>query len=192
MKLFAGMQSVLGFGGLMALFTGPAQSMAALDLGDPAPPVKVAEWIKGETVSFDWGRGTNIFVLDFWDMDINQCRYTIPYLSNLQKKYRGQGILIVGITSNPADKAKKFLSSLGSPVEYAMAIDAKGQTSDAYLKGVGWDELPHSFVIDKEGKLVWHGSATAALEKILDNVLDGSFQLASARRTVTAEKLIGE
>ena len=192
MKLFSGRQSVLAFAGLMALFTSIARSAAALELGDTAPPVKLAEWIKGGPVSFEQGRGSNIFVLDFWDIDVNQCRYTIPYLSNLQKKYREQGIVIVGITSGPSDKAKKFLGSLGSPVEYPMATDAKRQTSDAYLKGVGWDELPHSFVIDKEGRLVWHGSATVALEKILDQVLDGSFQLASARRTVTAEKLIRE
>src|SRR5438477_2356524 len=191
MKLFSGMRSLLGAGLLASFITFPSNSHA-LDLGDAAPPVRVTEWIKGGPISFDWGKGSNIFVLDFWDMDVNQCRYTIPYLSNLQKKYNGQGILIVGITSNPPDKAKKFLSSLGSPVEYAMAVDAKSQTSDAYLKGVGWDELPHSFVIDKQGKLVWHGSATVALEKILDQVLEGSFQLAAARRTVTAEKLMRE
>src|SRR5205807_10455084 len=151
MKLFSGMRSLLGAGLLASFITFPRNSHP-LDLGDAAPAVKIAEWIKGGPVSLDIGKGTNILVLDFWDMDVNQCRYTIPYLSNLQKKFNGQGIFIAGITSNPADKAKKFLSSLGSPVEYAMAIDAKGQTSDAYLKGVGWDELPHSFVIDKHGK----------------------------------------
>jgi thiol-disulfide isomerase/thioredoxin len=131
-------------------------------------------------------------VLDFWATTCPPCRYTIPYLSNIQNDFKSRGVVVIGISAETSATVKKLLPTLDSPVEYAMAIDANRQTSEAYLKGVGWEELPHAFVIDKAGRLVWHGNSTVALEKILGEVLDGTLQVDSARRTVIAEKLIGE
>jgi len=51
------------------------------------------------------------------------------------------------------------------------------------------EKLP---VIDKKGNLVWHGNSTVALDQVLQEVLSGKLDVESARRTVTAEKLIRE
>ena len=163
---------------------------SALELGETAPAIKTAEWLRGGPVSIEGARGSNVLVLDFW-ATIPHCRDTIPYLGNLQKGYRDRGVVIIGINSDAPQKTKKFLASLGPAADYAMALDLNHQTTDAYLAGtVPREDLPHAFVIDKSGKVVWHGNSTVALDKILGQVLDGSFQLESARRTVAAEKLI--
>src|SRR4051794_5291393 len=84
------------------------QSNAA-EVGDAAPPIKVTDWIKGGPINFE-SRGTNVVVLDFWATTCAPCRYSIPYLSDLQKRVRSRGVLIVGIASEPVEKVKTYLS----------------------------------------------------------------------------------
>jgi thiol-disulfide isomerase/thioredoxin len=180
-------------GGLVSIvLCAIAGKLSALDLGDAAPKIQISEWVKGNPVDFERGRGSNVFVVDFWSTICAPCRYTIPYLGEIQKKYRDRGVVVVGISSEPANKVKHELPRLGIAVNYSMAVDASNKTSEAYLKGVGWQELPHAFVIDKEGKLVWHGNSTVALDQILEEVLTGKLEIESARRTLVAEKSIQE
>jgi thiol-disulfide isomerase/thioredoxin len=169
-----------------------SREASALDLGDPAPRIQINEWVKGNPVDFARGRGSNVFVVDFWSTICAPCRYTIPYLGEMQKKYRDRGVVVVGISSEPVEKVKREIPRLGVAMNYAMAVDAGNKTADAYLKGVGWQELPHAFVIDKDGKLVWHGNSTVALDQVLDEVLTGKLDIESARRTIAAEKAIQE
>jgi len=165
-------------------------SVTALELGGPAPPIKVSEWIKGTPVAL--AKGSNVYVLDFWTTYAGNSIYTLPYLSNLQTNNRSRGVIIVGITTDAATKVKRFLTTVETPIEYRLAIDADQQTTKAYIDAVGATELPHAFVIDSQGRVVWHGNSTVALEKVLKEVLDGSFTLDSARRTIAAEKAMRE
>ena len=162
----------------------------ALDVGETAPAIQVSKWIKGGPIDFERGRGSNVFVIDFWSTICLPCRYSIPFLTDMQKKYRDRGVVIVGISAEDASTVKNDISRMEPPVGYAIAVDAGEKTSNAYLKGAGWDELPHAFVIDKDGKLVWHGNSTVALDQVLEEVLAGKLGLDDARRTLVAEKAI--
>jgi thiol-disulfide isomerase/thioredoxin len=167
-----------------------ASHVRALDLGEPAPPIQISQWVKGDPINFEHGRGSNVFVIDFWSTICLPCRYSIPFLGEMQNKYRDRGVVIVGISSEAAKTVAHEISQMQPPVGYAMAIDVGHKTSDAYLKGAGWDELPHAFVIDKEGTLVWHGNSTVALDQILEEVLTGKLERDAARRTLVAEKAV--
>jgi peroxiredoxin len=164
----------------------------ALELGETSPAIKTGQWIHEGPIDLEKARGSNVLVVDFWATTRTACRYTIPFISELRKKFMDRGVVMIGISSEPPESVNKFLRTLDAPPGYAMAIDAGHQTSDAFLKGVGWEELPHTFVIDPEGKLVWHGSSTVALEKILDQLLAGKLEIEAARRTLAAEKQIKE
>ena len=49
----------------MLIFFVPGGNMNGLDLGEAAAPVQISEWVKGNPLNFDRGRGSNVFVLDF-------------------------------------------------------------------------------------------------------------------------------
>src|SRR6185436_12163041 len=115
MKLRVSLVTVL----LQGLIYASICDLRALELGQPAPPIQVSQWVHGNPVNFDSGRGSNVFVVDFWATTCAPCRYTIPYLGDMQKKYRDRGVIIVGISSEPAEKVKSGLSKLGTPVKYA-------------------------------------------------------------------------
>lgn len=69
-----------------------ADQSRALDLGESAPPLQVGAWIKGPPVDLQAGRGSNIFVVDFWTIYSGAFHYSVPYLSNLQNKYKDRGV----------------------------------------------------------------------------------------------------
>src|SRR3954465_9475240 len=154
MKLIKGLRSLnrVAAGIVFVLGAGGAR---AVELGDSAPPIQISEWVKGGPISL--AKGSNFYVLDFWATEGSNSRYTVPYVSNLQRTYRSKGVIMIGVTSEPASRIKKFLSGLESPVEYAQAVDLNGRTTASYLGTPGGLDLPHAFVIDREGRVVWHG-----------------------------------
>jgi thiol-disulfide isomerase/thioredoxin len=86
-----------------------------------------------------------VVVLDFWATWCGPCRLLAPKLSALQSRYGAQGLRVVGVTTDGADKAALFAQRTG--MRYPIAVDPKGETSRAYDVSA----LPTLFVIDKRG-----------------------------------------
>ena len=60
-------------------------ALAGLKVGDPAPPIKVGEWVKGDSVAgFEPGK---VYVMEFWATWCPPCVAAIPHISELQAKY---------------------------------------------------------------------------------------------------------
>lgn len=158
----------------------------AAKLGDPAKPLAIAEWVKHGPVDLEKGKGKNIFVIEFWATWCPPCRKSIPHLSELQGKYKDKGVVVVGITSEEADTVKPFVEKQGANMEYAVAIDDQGKTGEAYMAAFKQDGIPHAFVVDKKGIIVWHGHPMGnELVKVLDKLIAGTFSL----ETIAKEKL---
>src|ERR1035437_3156845 len=64
-------------------------------IGEPAPPLNVNEWIKGKPV--DVKAGTNIFVVEIWETESSTSRASITNLNDLQRRFKTNGVVVVGI-----------------------------------------------------------------------------------------------
>src|SRR5580765_191909 len=84
--------SFLSFLGLAALC---GQPVFAAELGDTAAELKIAHWVKGEPVHVASG-DHNIYVVEFWATWCPPCRASIPHLTELQKRFRDQKVIMVG------------------------------------------------------------------------------------------------
>src|SRR5271168_3942485 len=74
---------------LSAITVANAQDAApTLKVGDPAPPIKIREWVKGTPVT-TLGHGT-VNVVEFWATWCPPCRESIPHLTELAHKYKGK------------------------------------------------------------------------------------------------------
>jgi hypothetical protein len=65
-------------------------------------------------------------------------------------------------------------------MDYAVAADNQSQTTRAYMEAFGVEGIPHAFLVDRSGALVWHGYPQDA-----DGVLD---QVLAARSGSTEER----
>jgi cytochrome c biogenesis protein CcmG/thiol:disulfide interchange protein DsbE len=128
--------------------------------GKPAPTFDLQD-LGGKRVSLDSYRGKAVLV-NFWATWCGPCRIETPWLIELRDKYASQGFEIIGVDTEaedlkPDDKAgwakdkagiNKFVAE--EKVDYPMLLNGDS-ISQAYG---GLDNLPASFFVDRNGKVV--------------------------------------
>ena len=143
-----------------------------LSLGDPAPRLEIT-MIKGEPVDIHNGKGKNVFVVEFWATWCPACRASIPHLTELQEKYGDEGLVVLGISIEEPDDVTAFLNEAGAKMDYAVAVDRSQKTAYSYMVPFDENSIPHAFVVDKYGNLVWHGHpADPTMEPLIISLLN--------------------
>lgn len=127
-----------GTSGVRSVATGVGQVAPAFALNDLA----------GQKVEMAGLRG-KVVLLDFWATWCAPCREEIPHFVEMQEKYRGQGLEIVGVSvDDSAEPVRKFYQ------EYKMnypVVMGDEKLAGAYGGVLG---LPIAFLIDRDGKVV--------------------------------------
>jgi len=100
------------------------------------------------TVSLKEYRNQVVFV-DFWASWCVPCKYSFPWMNEMQERYGKDGLKVIGINVDK-DKAmaKKFLEHV--PASFDIAYDPEGEIADLYSLKV----MPSSYLIDRDGNLV--------------------------------------
>ncbi len=165
----------------LALALGVSAISMAAQLGDPAAELKLAEWVKGGPLSLAEGKGKNIYVVEFWATWCLPCRESIPHLTKLQKKLKDKGVIFIGVSSEDADTVKSYVKKMGSQMDYAVAVDYRQMTASAYRGAFGVGTIPHAFVVDREGRIAWHGNPMAGMEAVIEAILAGKYDIRAMR-----------
>jgi thiol-disulfide isomerase/thioredoxin len=128
-------------------------------VGKPMPALNV-EFLGAKPAYEGKGR-----IVEFWATWCPPCRASIPHLNEIYKKFKDKGLVVIGITDEEKAKVEAFQKKI--PMDYAVGIDAKG----ALLKQLGIEGIPHAFVVDKAGKVVWEGHPMELKDSVIEKVL---------------------
>jgi len=161
-------------------------ALPAAELGDPAPEIKIAKWVKGEPAQVT-GDGT--YVVEFWATWCGPCRQSIPHLTEMQKKFKD--VTFIGVSDEKEPVVKKFVNEMGDKMEYRVAIDDSKKTGAAYMEAFGINGIPHAFVV-KNKKIIWQGHPMDNLEESLEQIRSGKYDLATAKARSNAQRLYEE
>ena len=104
-------------------------------------------------------------IVEFWATWCGPCRTSIPHLNELYSKYKEKGLNIVGISDEDRATVEKFRK--GTPMAYTVALDKGGTLGQKF----GITGIPHAFVVDKTGKIVWEGHPMTLKEATIEEVL---------------------
>ncbi len=158
----------------------PAKS---LKVGDKAPALKVAKFVKGDEVKgFEAGK---VYVVEFWATWCGPCIKAIPHLTELQKQYADKGVKFVGVSvwEREPEKVEPFVKKMGDKMDYSVAMDQVAEGADAssgfmaanWLTAAGQEGIPCSMIVDQKGTLAWIGHPQMGLDKVLAKVVAGTF-----------------
>ena len=169
--------------GLLACLI-PLSSLAD-QLGDPAPPLKVTEWIKGTPFSVKDGK--HIYVVQLCTLS-RANDFGLTNLSALQQKYRDKGVVALAVSDEPAEQLKEFVKVNGAKIDYTVAADNIRKTTLSYLRAYDQQVLPRAYVIGKDGTVLWHGHPMGGLDAILDEITSGRYSLEKTRTALTTRE----
>jgi thiol-disulfide isomerase/thioredoxin len=174
---------------LLALCTLLSAAVASADtdavtlkIGDPAPPIKSAKWIKGESIP-EFAKG-KFYVVEFWATWCGPCMANIPHLSELQKKYKDVAFIGIDCWEDSLPAVLNAVVDMGDKMNYRVACDdgARGTLSKAWLNAAGRDTIPAAFIVDKDSRIAWIGHPhymDATLKQLVRGTLDPARQAAA-------------
>ena len=129
--------------------------------------------LEGNTFTLSQHRG-KIILLDFWATWCQPCRMAIPGLVDLQRKYKGQGLMIVGVSvDDPQQANNRYLAAFKEKFKMNYTIlRADTQVTSQYF-GSGQMSIPTMYIINRDGDIVDKhvGFAPGAVAKSVKEML---------------------
>lgn len=66
-------------------------------IGKPMTPLETDSWVNGSPLSQEDLKG-KVLLFDFWAVWCGPCRATFPHLTEWHEKYKGEGLVVIGLT----------------------------------------------------------------------------------------------
>jgi thiol-disulfide isomerase/thioredoxin len=146
---------------------GPGRSsepVGGLAVGERAPPITAAGWLKGEPPGDLSGK---VVVVDAWASWCVPCRVQVPKLVMSHRKYHERGVVFIGLT---AEDEKELPAVQGFLDENSIPwVNGYGATET--LMAFQAEYIPAVWVIGPDGKVVWNvdseGTVNDGIERAL-------------------------
>ncbi len=129
-------------------------------VGGPAPAVQAERLSGPDPASLEALRG-RVVVLDFWATWCGPCRRIMPELDRLHRAHHAQGLTVLGLTDERAERVRAHLAR--SPVTYTIARDVDGAG-----RRFGVRAVPTLAVLDRGGRVreLFVGADGASLARL--------------------------
>lgn len=143
-----------------------------LHIGDKAPTIDIAHWVKGLEVSKENEmtpitefEKDKVYVLEFWATWCGPCKAGMPHLSELQERFKDYDVTVIGVSDEQLPTVVGFLFDTYAPdgkvqnerTNYVLATDPDESVKNDYFRAAGLRGIPSAFIIGKSGRIEWIG-----------------------------------
>ena len=111
-----------------------------------------------------------VVLVNFWATWCPPCRKEIPDLEALYKRFKGQGLVVLGISDDDATKVKAFAQQ--EKINYPVLLDPGREVNKLYSVA----SIPMSFIYDRSGKLVAESMDMRTRKQFLDMLADAGLK----------------
>ncbi len=163
-----------------------------LTIGDTAPPIDIAHWIKGKKIDeFETGK---VYVVEFWATWCGSCIRSMPHLSELQKKYTDYDVKFIGVSDEDLQTVVSFLFEEykadgkihNDRTQYTLTTDPDESVKNDYFRAAGQRGIPTAFIIGKDTKVEWIGHPME-MDEPLEAVVKDTWDREEARTNFEAK-----
>lgn len=130
-----------------------------------------AKDLEGKPVTVGDFKG-KVLLIDFWATWCGPCRAEMPNVIKAYKRYHDKGFEVLGISlDRPGDlqKLKDYVREKAMPWRQVYYGDGPNAVAEAY----GVEGIPHTVLIDKDGKVIRVGLRGDALQTKLEKLFGG-------------------
>jgi peroxiredoxin len=152
-------------------------SLRALDVGEKAPALKVANWLKnGRMVLYPKGeeeREKNkdaIYVVFFFATWSDTTPNVISFVNEQADYLKEINVKFIGISTETEAKIRECMKKYPD-IKFHLGMDDKSRTWNDYMEDPA---VPMFFIIGSNKKLIWKGSPLEVQSVLLD-VIGGTF-----------------
>lgn len=137
---------------------------AALE-GKPMPALSVTDWVGG-TVTAQQIKG-KVLVVDFYATWCGPCMAAIPHNNELLKKYKDQGLVILGVCTSKNGQEKMAQTAKVRGMEYPTARDPELKSEKAWQVHY----YPTYAIVDRKGIVRAIGITPNHVEQVVQKLL---------------------
>lgn len=138
------------------------EKVGAIEVGKKAPDF-TAKDIKGKEVSLNQSLGEKVTIIDFWASWCMPCRKENPNMVALYKEFHAKGLNIVGVSLD--NDSKDWITAIAKDQLTWTHVSNLKQWEDPIAKLYNVNQIPATFVLDKDGKIIARDINGAELRK---------------------------
>lgn len=132
------------------------------------PPLNVEGWLNVDRPLRDESLRGQVVLVDNWASWCGPCRAKMPALVEFNKKFRDQGLVVIGLTPESGQE----LGDVESYVESVEGLDWPiGFGANLPIDLMGVTAFPTLILFDKSGTSVWAGHGMGGLEEAVVKAL---------------------
>lgn len=169
-----------------------APAAPSLKVGDPAPVFKVGRWVKGGPLQAL--KKGEVYVVECWATWCGPCKAAMPHLTELAHAYKGK-VTVIGVdvleNGDPKTidaKVDALVKAMGDKMDYLVCRDSADKHMEKnWLKASGTGGIPHSIIVDREGRIAYLGHPMG-LDEVLSKVVAGTHDMKAAGAADDARK----
>jgi uncharacterized protein (TIGR03435 family) len=144
-------------------------------LGDPAPPLALTGLLQappgapgaGELSWEYFKERQQVVILEFWATWCAPCIAAIPHLNKLAEEFKDRPVVFLSITNEDEAKIRPFLEK--REMKSWVGLDTSKATTRTYaVRGI-----PHTVLVDREGRIAGITHPNSLTAEVIENVLAG-------------------
>ncbi len=146
---------------LVAVAAAARLDAASAEVGAASPELSSTKSLNtpdGAAIKIAGLRG-KVVLVDFWATWCGPCVAAIPHMQELHDKFASKGLVVVGHTDASSKGLEQFIVDKKMTYPISVGTEIGGSW--------GVTGIPHVFVIDPDGVIVWHGHPGGLEESVL-------------------------